>query len=249
MIPMGNTCRKRAASAILYPRKDGMDMERPKIERLLASPWGEADPTLAALKASEYGKELQKALALLDREALYESWMHGAGHIERVMVLSAELAREGALPLRETELLLLAASYHDIGRSRDGLDFEHGSVAARFIGLVTGRTGEDLLILKGAVDAHSRKESQLDGVLDQYRAADRARAKNIAQLLKDADGLDRVRIWDLDVKFLRRASSVKREAFAQELYNRYQPIAGLPLMPDFVPELLRRRGEFAHIWD
>ena len=131
MIPMGNTCRKRAASAILYPRKDGMDMERPEIERLLASPWGEADPTLAALKASEYGKELQKALALLDREVLYESWMHGAGHIERVMVLSAELAREGALPLRETKLLLLAASYHDIGRVDDSRDPAHGRHAER----------------------------------------------------------------------------------------------------------------------
>ena len=147
----------------------------------------------------------------------------------------------------DTSLLLDACSYHDIGRSRDGLDFEHGSVAARFIGLVTGRTGEDLLILKAAVEAHSRKEKEMQSVLDKYHPSDMARAKNIAQLLKDADGLDRVRICDLDENFLRRESSVHREPFAHQLYIRYQTVVGLPLVPDFVPEMLKHRNR-EKIW-
>ena len=50
-----------------------------------------------------------------------------------------------------------------------------------------------------------------------------------------------MRICDLDVKFLRRESSVRRERFAQELYIRYQTVVGLPLVPDFVPEMLKHR--------
>ena len=219
------------------------------LDLLALRDWDELQPLVDRFQAWEYYPLFLRAIETLNLEVLYESAIHGLGHIERTICHGAMCAMDEALSRADTALLLDACSYHDIGRSRDGLDFEHGGVAARFIGLVTGRTGEELLILKGAVDAHSRKESQLPEILEKYHAADAERAKNIAQLLKDADGLDRVRIWDLDVKFLRRQSSVRREAFAQELYNRYQPIAGLPLMPDFVPKLLSRRGEFSHIWD
>ena len=84
-------------------------------------------------------------------------------------------------------------------------------------------------------------------VLDKYHPSDMARAKNIAQLLKDADGLDRVRICDLDENFLRRESSVHREPFAHQLYIRYQTVVGLPLVPDFVPEMLKHRNR-EKIW-
>lgn len=185
----------------------------------------------------------------LNLSVLYASDIHGIGHIERTICHGAMCAMDEQLNEADTSLLLDACSYHDIGRSRDGLDFEHGSVAARFIGLVTGRAGEDLLILQAAVDAHSRKEKELPAILEKYHPQDRDRALTIAQLLKDSDGLDRVRIWDLNTKFLRRASSVARADFAQELYNRYQPIAGLPLMPDFVPEMKKRQAQMAHIWE
>ena len=87
----------------------------------------------------------------------------------------------------------------------------------------------------------------MQSVLDKYHPSDMARAKNIAQLLKDADGLDRVRICDLDENFLRRESSVHREPFAHQLYIRYQTVVGLPLVPDFVPEMLKHRDR-ERVW-
>lgn len=54
------------------------------------------------------------------------------------------------------------------------------------------------------------------------------RALTIAQLLKDADGLDRVRIWDLDRAFSAPDLQHSPADFAQELYNRYQPITACP---------------------
>ncbi len=231
MIPMGNTCRKRAASAILYPRKDGMDVERSEIDRVFVSPWGKGDPTLAALKNSPYGEMLQKAFALLDREVLYESWMHGAGHIERVMVLSAELAREGALPLRETELLLLAASYHDIGRVDDSRDPAHGCRSAemlssdpQFARRMEDVTGEERRALLAAIEAHSLSDADRNTAAAHWGAdvSEGSLFHRLATGLKDADNLDRVRLGDLDTKHLRTPAAVALVPFADELYRQYK---------------------------
>lgn len=209
--------------------------------------WDDLQPLVDRFQAWQFYPLFIQAVEQLNLDVLYESKIHGLGHIERTLCHGGMCAMDEQLNEADTSLLLDACSYHDIGRSRDTLDFEHGSVAARFIGLVTGRTGEDLLILKTAVEAHSRKEQELQGILEKYHPADMARAKNIAQLLKDADGLDRVRICDLNTKFLRRESSVRREPFAHTLYIRYQTAVGLPLIPDFVPEMLKHR-ERANVW-
>ena len=217
---------------------------------LLCKPdWEQFQLLVDRLQSWRFYPLFLRALENLNLSVLYESDIHGIGHIERTICHGAMCAMDEALNEADTGLLLDACSYHDIGRSRDGLDFEHGSVAARFIGLVTGRTGEDLLILQAAVEAHSRKEKELPAILEKYHPQNMDRALTIAQLLKDSDGLDRVRIWDLDTKFLRRASSVARADFAQELYNRYQTVTGLPLMPDFVPAMKKRQAQMAHIWE
>ena len=204
--------------------------------------WAQLQPLVDRFHSWQFYPLFVHAVEHLNLDVLYESKIHGLGHIERTLCHGGMSAMDEHLSEADTSLLLDACAYHDIGRSRDGLDFEHGSVAARFIGLVTGRTGEDLLILKAAVEAHSRKEKEMQSVLDKYHPSDMARAKNIAQLLKDADGLDRVRICDLDENFLRRESSVHREPFAHQLYIRYQTVVGLPLVPDFVPEMLKHRN-------
>ena len=163
--------------------------------------WAQLQPLVDRFQSWQFYPLFVHAVEHLNLDVLYESKIHGLGHIERTLCHGGMSAMDEHLSEADTSLLLDACSYHDIGRSRDGLDFEHGSVAARFIGLVTGRTGEDLLILKAAVEAHSRKEKEMQSVLDKYHPSDMARAKNIAQLLKDADGLDRVRICDLDENF------------------------------------------------
>ncbi|MBR1845947.1 MAG: hypothetical protein IJ792_05040, partial [Oscillospiraceae bacterium] len=60
----------------------------------------------------------------------------------------------------------------------------------------------------------------------------------LTQLLKDADGLDRVRVWDLDVNYLRREASKQREDFAEYLYARYQSEIGESTTPPFPQELV-----------
>lgn len=75
------------------------------------------------------------------------------------------------------------------------------------------------------------------------------RALTIAQLLKDADGLDRVRHLGSGRAFSAPDLQHSPADFAQELYNRYQPITGLPLMPAFVPEMKKHQAEMARVWE
>ena len=105
---------------------------------------------------------------------------------------------------------------------------------------LTGRDGEELKMMMAAVDAHSRPERDLEPTLRRYGVADWARSLRLAQLLKDADGLDRVRIWDLDVRHLRREASRAREDFAEYLFEVYQREAGESTTPPFPPELLEK---------
>lgn len=112
---------------------------------------------------------------------------------------------------------------------------------------VTGRTGEDLLILKAAVEAHSRKEKEMQSVLDKYHPSDMARAKNTPCCSRTpVDWIGYASATWMKI-FLRRESSVHREPFAHQLYIRYQTVDGLPLVPDFVPEMLKHRNR-EKIW-
>lgn len=136
--------------------------------------------------------------------------------------------------MEDTRLLLLACCYHDVGRRDDSLDDLHGWRSAQRISELTGLTGEEEKLVQAAVDAHSRNDSALEKTVKGYHLKDYRRGMVLAELLKDADGLDRVRIWDLDPRYLRREASRQRAAFAKELYLRYQQVTGGIAVPDFV---------------
>jgi hypothetical protein len=198
-----------------------------------AEDWGEYASLIAELKAGPYWDIFYGVLERLDRSALYSSPVHGEGHIERVMLHGAFCAMSELLSDADARLLMDMCSYHDTGRANDWLDADHGLRSAMKLERLTGRSGEDLLIMKAGVEAHSLGDKALDEVIEKYGPRDKARAKRLAELLKDADGLDRVRINDLNVKYLRRQSSRSRAAFAQYLFDRYSALAAEGPAPEF----------------
>lgn len=208
-------------------------------ERILAllqnRDWGADAASVAALLGDPfYGAAFRRTLEALRLDALYQSPVHGTGHILRTLVHGAMGAMAERLPAQETALLLEACAYHDVGRLDDTPDIEHGARAALRIGDLTGRTGRELALLQAAVTAHSCSDGQFTAILGRYGLAEDAAARRVALLLKDADGLDRVRIWDLDPAYLRFPSSVRRAGFAQALYAAWQEETGAPLVPEFV---------------
>ena len=160
---------------------------------------------------------------------LYQSEIHGAGHIERVILLGAVLAWKEALQNLETSMLLAACAYHDIGRIDDGLDREHGLRSARkmeSIGLL-----EDFPeipdkvhpVLYAAVASHCIHAEDQPKMIELFGVKDyqMPRFSLVSSLLNSADRLDRVRLGDLDPVHLECDSARNLVDFAEELYQEY----------------------------
>jgi hypothetical protein len=203
------------------------DVNSVLIQLIEADNWGSYSGLIAELKQSNYWDIFYEALLRLDRSALYLSPVHGVGHIERTLLHGAFCAMDEQLDNIDTRLLMDMCSYHDTGRISDWLDTAHGLRSSLKLEKLTGRSGEELKIMKAGVEAHSLNDKLIDDIILKHAPENRLRARRLAELLKDADGLDRVRINDLNIKFLRRQSSRSRAPFAQYLFDRYAEITGI----------------------
>lgn len=178
-------------------------------------------PQWRALKDTPYERALCLMLDELRLDALFKSPIHGKGHIMRVMALGALLALHAQADTDMTRLLMLACAYHDVGRVDDSYDEEHGMRSAAKVAGLTGCTGARLACLQAAVEAHSRPDPLMNEVLAKYGADGLPAARPLALLLKDADGLDRVRLNMLDAAYLRHAFSARLERAAWQLWRAY----------------------------
>ena len=184
--------------------------------------WGEYTALMCDLRHWAMWPLFSDALKLLNRKALYQSRIHGEGHIERTMLFGTLTARDEQLEEADAQLLLEACSYHDVGRVDDSLDDDHGRRSALRLAELTGRSGEELKLLMAAVEAHSRDDRDMGEIIRSYHPADERRARRLAEMLKDSDGLDRVRIHEaLDPAYLRRRGSRWYIPFSEYLFSRY----------------------------
>lgn len=177
---------------------------------------------VAELKKSEYWVLLMRAYGELRTEFLYKSRTHGMTHIERVMLLGAIIAMQQGFSARETELLLIACSYHDIGRRDDSADKWHGKRGADYLPLIPlpEISKEELRCVQTAIATHSARDSLIDSFAEEYGVGDEdiALCRLLCKALKDADNLDRVRIHDLNTNRLRFAESKKMKPTAEAIY-------------------------------
>jgi hypothetical protein len=159
---------------------------------------------------------------------VFEPWwferpesIHGISHARRVMIHAHAIA--GAVPLEPVEFaaVVTAVAWHDIGRTHDGCDPAHGakSIArATMLGLHRTVAPEILERAFFAMEFHST-----DDAIGRERGAALPHSESLLRvlwLLKDADGLDRVRIDNLDPNQLRFAASRDRVDEAWALLRR-----------------------------
>lgn len=171
-------------------------------------------PELTDLDGTAYAQALNAMLEELKVRRLFRGDVHGVGHVLRVLVLGALLAQRAQLAPDWTRLLMLACAYHDVGRIDDSYDVEHGARAVPHLEGITGLAGEPLQCMKAAVEGHSRPDRQMNDVLAKYGVLKNPNAGAMAKLLKDADGLDRVRLGILDAAYLRHPYSPGLEPVA-----------------------------------
>jgi hypothetical protein len=146
----------------------------------------------------------------------HDSRIHGQAHVARVLVHALRLAAAtGAFD--EAARLWAAVYLHDIARRHDGRCRTHGADAWERLG---GLPDVRALFTRGGVRA-------VDGDAIAYAVRthcagepDRGRADfRLAALLKDADGLDRVRLGDLRPGWLRHDEARAMVGFAQRLHD------------------------------
>jgi hypothetical protein len=147
---------------------------------------------------------------------LHRSYLHGQAHVARVLVHALRLI-EATGAEEEAPRLWAAVYLHDIARRHDGGCKRHGADAwARLATLpevqaLFARGGvrpEDLPGIEAAVTRHCNGEPSRGE--PHYR---------LMALLKDADGLDRVRLGDLRPEWLRHDEARTMVDFAQRLFN------------------------------
>jgi len=118
----------------------------------------------------------------------------------------------------ERESTLLAALWHDIGRTDDGRDHYHGAKSAgKVVGLGLHREHPPAVVELALLAVTHHCGSEDHGIRATGEHPDATAARRVFPLLKDADGLDRVRLGDLDAGFLRLPPSSQRVARARQL--------------------------------
>jgi hypothetical protein len=132
--------------------------------------------------------------------------LHGLGHTARVMVWAAVLARD----TEWFEPVVWAAACHDLRRHDDGADYQHGHRAARWMRL---HLPQKLIALPWGLDLAAE-------ACAWHVCSDSAAEWDhpVLWLLKDADALDRVRLYDLEVGYLRHEETLRWVDRAKELY-------------------------------
>lgn len=163
----------------------------------------------------------------------FRSRLHGQRHVARVMVHAFHLLQ--ATGAQDEATRLWASVYiHDIARTHDGISRRHGGDAWHRVEsepelratLFRGGVSEaDLEAIRTAVTSHS--DGEVIAPSPHWR---------LTALLKDADGLDRVRLGDLDVRMLRHPEARGMVEFAERLLNETDHV--FPESPDY----------FEHLW-
>jgi hypothetical protein len=146
----------------------------------------------------------------------HASVIHGQAHVSRVMVHAFRLIAATGW-IEEAPRLWASVYLHDLARTHDGLCHRHGGDAMKKLETLPhlrtffargGLRDEDYAAIHTAVTHHSLPK-ELDREHPHWR---------LTSLLKDADGLDRVRLGDLDPRYLRNLQAHAMVTFAQTLF-------------------------------
>lgn len=169
-----------------------------------------------------YSELVRSCLGELRTRVLFKSLIHGQLHIERVVLLAGIIAEQQRLTEEETITLLYAGAYHDLGRENDWYDPAHGQRSAERIAKCRSilPSSVDLSIIQASVATHSTDDRTIHAFMDKYSVPENKRQEciKICNCLKDADGLDRVRLRDLNINYLRFEESKKLKEFAEWLF-------------------------------
>ncbi len=159
--------------------------------------------------------------------------VYGRRHIKDVLLYSTLIGQSVVQDKHDLDLIMLSAKYHDIGRKTDAYE-EHAEASAKIAveKLKDKCSPEDLSIISTIIEFHEtpRNVANVDelfvviarknGITDDQIP----RVRQMAEVLKDADALDRTRFINkarLNPEFLHYGFSKQLIKFASSLQETY----------------------------
>lgn len=155
--------------------------------------------------------------------------IHGISHIRRTLILALLMAYLDKLSDQQTRILAYASVYHDIGRKHDGKDNDHGYESyqkATKQGLLNSLADKEVRIIRELIERHAIDDT-LAFSLETVAEDIRDEVRFLLRYFKDSDNLDRVRIHDLNVDYLRTQIARQMTVVAQQLLVGFSEIMGL----------------------
>lgn len=169
---------------------------------------------LAFSMLSEYKKYIKqvKELGYNLEKGIFE--YHGILHILRVLFFALVYFYNSGEKLenRDKNILIYFSMLHDIGRTSEDIDEQHGFNAINIVkrnkikinGMELSK--KDTSIAKIIIQYHCMDDDKGIKAIENYKyfsSKDKKRAKNLYYICKDINGLDRVRFNGLDYRMLR----------------------------------------------
>ena len=154
--------------------------------------------------------------------------IHAVSHTKRVLFFNLMLCDLEQVLENEYDLLAKAALYHDIGRTNDGYDPNHGyysykkAITENFLIESNGANQaetDEVKIIRFILEMHPLPDRSAYKALKKYKINNQESAIRCLHIFKDGDALDRVRINDLNPDYLRTKSAYKLLMFAYQLYK------------------------------
>ena len=140
------------------------------------------------------------------------SELHGREHSMRVLFFCILLANMKNLPTKDKDILAQAAIYHDIGRTNDREDENHGLLSVKKY----NKNANPIILF--LMEYHCKPDEQGIAFIesDPYLSLEKEKIKLLYSIFKDADALDRVRLgkFELDFEQLRTEEAKKLPAIA-----------------------------------
>lgn len=192
------------------------------------NPQIELSEILSYLRNSDISEEYLEYMRELHSDMLYKSEIHGQQHIIRTCLWAYLIGKLQKIDKGSLSILLSSAMYHDIGRVNDLEDKDHGLNGAKLLNKYRIIDPKDLALIQGLITSHSLDDDEDFVVFNYFDIKDQKYFRFLANILKDADALDRNRVLyfdccgQLDPKYLRTNESKKLvKASNQLLFNYY----------------------------
>lgn len=168
-----------------------------------------------------------KQMEDFDTTQLYKSEGHGMHHNIRVAFFAYIISSSENINEIDFNIIMEACKYHDIGRQNDLEDKMHGKRSAEKINFLEEKySEEEQNYLKTIITCHSLNDKEFEKVANKNKIKDMERCKKMHEILKDSDGLDRVRLHYpyVNIKYIRTKTAKKIIPFAHELFYNYNMI-------------------------